>query len=99
MWLEPWGVGGVVQSFQVGSGGGEVGNGVVDPPKLGVFAIGRIPVLLLNVNLNSGTQLWWEICNDRTIEKYSSVLKDELLEDSSGLSVLAASTAAVTLLL
>ena len=48
----------LVKSFQVGSGGGEVGNGVMDPPKLRVFAIGRIPVLLLNINLNSGTELW-----------------------------------------
>ena len=52
----------MVESFQVGSGGGKVGNGVVDPPKLRVFAIGFIPVLLLDINLNSGTELWGEYC-------------------------------------
>ena len=55
-------LGSVVESFQVGRGVGKVGNGVVDPPKLRVFAIGFIPVLLLDINLNSGTELWWECC-------------------------------------
>ena len=59
---EPWGVGGVVESFQVGCGWGKVGNGIVDPPKLGVFTVGSIPVLLLDINLNSRTELWWECC-------------------------------------
>ena len=52
-WLEPWGVGSVVKSFKVGGGGGKVGNAVGDFLKVGVFAIGCVPVLLLNINLNS----------------------------------------------
>ena len=43
----------MVKSFSVGNGWRKVGNGVVDLPKLGVFAISCVLVLLLDVHLNS----------------------------------------------
>ena len=49
-------------SFQIGSGWGHVGNGVVDPPKLRVFAVGTVPVLMLSIHLDSRTELWGNCC-------------------------------------
>ena len=47
----------MVEFFQVGNEWGEFGNSIVDPPQLGVFAVACIPVLFLNINLNSRTKL------------------------------------------
>ena len=52
----------MVESFHVGSCWGKVGNSIMDPPRLGVFAVGFITFLLLDIDLNSRTELWWESC-------------------------------------
>ena len=52
----------MVEFFQIGSGWGHVGNGVVYPPKLRVFAVGTVPVLMLSIHLDSRTELWGKCC-------------------------------------